>query len=62
MQFGGDKIRHHVLYLTPLIALEISDKEGATIGTILCPPSICIPDPRKPKKYHFLSMGSQQHI
>ena len=46
-QFGGDKIRNHVLYLTPLIALEKSDKEGAAVDTIFCPLSICVSDPKK---------------
>ena len=61
-QFGGNKIRNHVLYPTPLIALEISNKEGAPVGTVFFPPSICMPNPGKPKKYHFFSMGSQEHI
>ena len=44
-QFGGDKTRNHILYPTRLIALEMSDKEGATIDIVFCPPSICVQDP-----------------
>ena len=46
MQFDGDKIRNHVLYATPLIALEKSNKEEAAVDTVFCPPSICVPDPK----------------
>ena len=30
LQIRGNKIRNHVLYLTPLIAHEMSDKEGGS--------------------------------
>ena len=48
-QFRGDKMRNHILYPTPLIALEISDKEGAAVDTIFCPPLIYVSNPKKPK-------------
>ena len=48
-QFGGDKIRNHILYPTPLIALEMSDKEGVVVDIVFCSPSICVPDPKNPK-------------
>ena len=54
-QFGGDKIWNHILYPTPLIALEMSDKEGATTDTVFCPPSICIPNLDKYKNIIFSS-------
>ena len=61
MQFRGDKIRNHVLYSTHLIALEVSDKEGAVVDTVFFSPSIRVLDPEKPKNI-ILSMGSREHI
>ena len=58
-QFRGDKMRNHVLYLTPLIALEISNKERAAISTVFCPPSICVPNPEKPKNIIFSPWGHE---
>ena len=58
-QFGGDKIWNHFLYLTPLIALEMSDKEGVAIDIVFCSPSICVLDPEKFKKSNFISMGHE---
>ena len=46
---GANKIRNHVLYLTPLIALEIQDKEGAVVDIIFFPPWIRVPDRKKSK-------------
>ena len=54
-------MRNHVLYLTPLIALEISDKEGAVVDTIFCPPSICMPDPENSKNIIFSPWGPFRH-
>ena len=51
-KFKGNKIRNHILYLTPL---KISDKEEVAIDTVFCLPSICVSDPKKNQKYHFLS-------
>ena len=59
MQFGGDKIRNHVLYLAPLIALKMSDKEGAIIDTVFCLPSIYMPNPKKPKNVIFSPWGRE---
>ena len=42
--FWGNKMQNHVLYPTPLIALEMLDKEGAVVDTAFCPPLICVPD------------------
>jgi len=42
---------NHVLYPTPLIAIEMLDKEGVVVDTIFCPPSICMLDPKTSKKY-----------
>ena len=54
MQFKGDKIQNHVLYLIPLIALEVLDKEGVVVDTVFSPPSICVPNPKKSKNIIFL--------
>ena len=59
MQFQGNKMQNHVFYLTPFIALEMSDKEEEAIDTIFCPPSICIPDPKKSKNIIFSPQGSR---
>ena len=40
---------NYVLYLTPLIALKISDKERAAIDIVFCPSSICVSVPRNSK-------------
>ena len=56
-KFGGNKIRNHVLYLTPLIALKISKKEGAAVDTVFCPTSICVLDPEKSKNIIFSPWG-----
>ena len=52
-------MRNHVLYTTPLIALEISDKEGAAVDTVFCLPSICVPNPKKPKNIIFSPLGHE---
>ena len=56
-QFWGNKMRNHVLYLTPLIALEMWDKERATIDTIFCLPSICVLDPENSKNINYSPRG-----
>ena len=61
-QFGSNKIRNHILYLTPLIALEMLDKEGAAVDIVFYPPSTYVPSPEKSKKYHLLFMGSWEHL
>ena len=53
MQFEGEKIQKYVLYPTPLIALEMSNKEWVTVDTVFCPLSICVPDPEKSKNIIF---------
>ena len=53
-QFGGDKIRNHILYLTPLIAIKMPDKEGVVIDTVF---SICVPDLKKSKNISFSPWG-----
>ena len=58
-QFWGDKMRNHVLYPTTLIALEISDKEGAAIDTVFCLPLICEPSLEKPKNIIFSPWGHE---
>ena len=57
--FGGDKIWNHVLYLTPLVALKMSDKEGATVNTVFCSPLICVPNPEKSKNVIFSPWGCE---
>ena len=37
-QFRGNKKSNHVVYPTPLIALEVSNKEGVAVDTIFFPP------------------------
>ena len=32
------------------------------VDIVFCLPSICVPDPENPQKYHLLSMGSRDHI
>ena len=61
-QFRGDKIWNHVFYPTPLVALEVSNKEGAAIDTVFFPPSVCMPNPWKIQKYYFLPMGLREHL
>ena len=56
-KFGGNKIRNHILYLTPLIALKISKKEGAAVDTVFCPTSICVLDLEKSKNIIFSPWG-----
>ena len=53
---------NHVLYLIPLIALEMLDKEGAIVDTIFCLPSIYVSYPKNSKKYYLFTMGPQKHI
>ena len=58
-QFGGKKIRNHVIYPTPLIALEMSDKEGAVVITIFCLSSICVLNLEKYKIIIFSAWGHE---
>ena len=60
-QFWGNKIQNHILYPTPLIALEISDK-GATVDIVFCPPSIYVLDLENSKNIIFFSIGPQKHL
>ena len=55
-------MRNHVLYPTPLIAFEVLDKEGATVGTIFCLPSICMLDPESSKKKIIFSLEDYENI
>jgi len=57
MQFWGNKIQNHILYPTPLIALEMLDKEGAVVDTVFCMLSICIPNPENSKNIIFSPKG-----
>ena len=59
MQFGSDKIRNHVLYPTPFIALKMSDKVGAAVDTLFCPPLICVLDLEKSKNIIFSPWGRE---
>ena len=59
MQFRGNKIQNHVLYPTPLIALEVSNKEGVAVDTVFCLPSICVPDLQKPENIIFSQWGHE---
>ena len=53
----GNKMQNQVLYPTPLIALEMLDKEGATVDTVFCPPLICMQDPENSKNIIFSPWG-----
>ena len=59
-QFRGNKIWNHLLYPTPPIAFEVSDKEGETVDNVFCPLDLHV-GPWKTEKYHFLSMGLREH-
>ena len=59
-QFKGDKIRNHVLYPTPLIALEMSDKVGAVVDTIFCLTRFACRT-SKIQKYYFLYNRPRAH-
>jgi len=37
----------------------MSDKEGAAIDTVFCPPSICVPDHKKSKNIIFSPWGRE---
>ena len=52
-------MRNYAFHPTPLIALEISDKEGAAVDTIFCPLLICMPDPEKSKNIIFSPWGHE---
>ena len=58
-QFGGNKFRNHVLYPIPLIALKMSNKKGAVVDTVFCPPSILHARPWKIQKYNFSPWGHE---
>ena len=47
-------MRNYVLYPTPLIAIEISDKEGAVVVTVFYLLSICVLNPKNSKNVNFL--------
>ena len=53
-QFWGNKMRNHILYLTPLITLKMSDKEGAVVNNVFCSSLICVPNLKIPKILSFL--------
>jgi len=46
-------MRNYVLYLTPLIAIKMSDKEEVVVDTVFCLPSICVPDPENSKNINI---------
>jgi len=47
-------MQNYILYPTPFFVIEMLNKEGATIDTVFCPPSICVPNPENPKNIKFL--------
>ena len=53
MQFWGNRMQNYILYPTPLVALEISDKERVIVDTVFCLPSICVLDPKNSKNIIF---------
>ena len=57
MQFWGSKMRNHIFYLTPIIVLEMSDKEGAVVDFVFCLISIYMPDPEYFKNIIFSPWG-----
>ena len=52
-QFRGNKMWNRILYLTPLIAPKILDKEGVAVNTVFCLPSNYASEPEKPKNIIF---------
>ena len=48
---------NYVLYPTPLIAIEMSDKEAAIVDTVFYLPSICMLNPKNAKNVNFLPWG-----
>ena len=52
-QFWGNEMRNHVLYPTPLIALETSNKEKAVVDTVFCPPQFACWTPKILKILYF---------
>jgi len=56
-QFQGNKMRNRVLYPTPLITLEMSNKEGAVVDIVFCLALICMLDPKNSKNIIFSPWG-----
>ena len=57
-------MRNQVLYLTPLFAIEILDKQGIVINIVFCLPLICVPNLKnsKKKKIFIFSSGDRENI
>ena len=53
-QFWGDKMQNYVLYLTPLLAIKMSNKEGVTVDTVFYLPQICMSGLENFKNINFL--------
>ena len=43
-QFRGNKMRNYVIYPTPLVTIEMSNKDRTAIDTAFCPPLIYVLD------------------
>ena len=56
-QFWGNKMQNHVPYPTPLIVLEMSNKEGVVVDNVFCLSSICMLDPENSKNIIFSPWG-----
>ena len=52
-QFWGNKMQNCVIYSIPLIALEISNKEGAAVDIVFYLPLICMPNLENSKNITF---------
>ena len=57
MQFWGNKMRNHILYPTPPLTIEMSNKERAAIDIVFFSPSICMLDPKNLKNIKFYPRG-----
>ena len=53
--FWGNK--NYVPYPTPLITLEMSNKERANVDAIFCLPLICVLDPKNSKNVNISPRG-----
>ena len=50
---------NYVLYPTPLIAIGMSNKEGAAVDTIFSLPMVCLLDPENSKNIIFSPWGHE---
>lgn len=46
-------MRNYIIYPTPLIVIEMLEKEGVDVDSIFCPPLICMSNPKNSKNTNF---------